>query len=60
MSNIPTDLRFASTHEWVRPEGNNIFTIGISDHAQELLGDMVFVELPDVGAVVGAGSGRVC
>ncbi|MEP7704933.1 glycine cleavage system protein GcvH [Paraglaciecola sp. 25GB23A] len=55
MSNIPTDLRFASTHEWVRPEGNNIFTIGISDHAQELLGDMVFVELPDVGAVVGAG-----
>jgi glycine cleavage system H protein len=55
MSNIPTDLRFASTHEWVRPEGDNIFTIGISDHAQELLGDMVFVELPDVGAVVGAG-----
>lgn len=55
MSNIPTDLRFASTHEWVRPEGDNIFTVGISDHAQELLGDMVFVELPDVGAVVGAG-----
>lgn len=55
MSNIPTDLRFASTHEWVRPEGGNIFTVGISDHAQELLGDMVFVELPDVGAVVGAG-----
>ena len=55
MSNIPTDLRFASTHEWVRPEGDGIFTVGISDHAQELLGDMVFVELPDVGAGVGAG-----
>jgi glycine cleavage system H protein len=55
MSNIPTDLRFASTHEWVRPEGNGVFTVGISDHAQELLGDMVFVELPDVGATVGAG-----
>ncbi|MDP5032204.1 MAG: glycine cleavage system protein GcvH [Paraglaciecola sp.] len=55
MSNIPTDLRFASTHEWVRHEGGNIYTVGISDHAQELLGDMVFVELPDVGAVVGAG-----
>ncbi|KXI28378.1 glycine cleavage system protein GcvH [Paraglaciecola hydrolytica] len=55
MSNIPTDLRFASTHEWVRPDGDGIFTVGISDHAQELLGDMVFVELPDVGAGVGAG-----
>lgn len=55
MSNIPTDLRFASTHEWVRHEGDGIYTVGISDHAQELLGDMVFVELPDVGAGVGAG-----
>ena len=55
MSNIPSDLRFASTHEWVRAEGDGIFTVGISDHAQELLGDMVFVELPDVGAGVGAG-----
>ena len=55
MSNIPTDLRFASTHEWVRSEGDGIFTVGISDHAQELLGDMVFVELPEVGAAVGAG-----
>ncbi|MEP1449278.1 MAG: glycine cleavage system protein GcvH [Paraglaciecola sp.] len=55
MSNIPADLRFASTHEWVRPEGDGVFTIGISDHAQQLLGDMVFVELPDVGAEVGTG-----
>ncbi|MGJ8680244.1 glycine cleavage system protein GcvH [Paraglaciecola sp.] len=55
MSNIPTDLRYASTHEWVRPEGEGVFTVGISEHAQELLGDMVFVELPDVGAEVGVG-----
>ena len=55
MSNIPADLRYAATHEWVRPEGNGIFTVGISEHAQELLGDMVFVELPDVGATVSAG-----
>ncbi len=55
MSNIPADLRYASTHEWVRPEGGGVFTIGISDHAQQLLGDMVFVELPDVGAHVGTG-----
>ncbi|MBU3003172.1 glycine cleavage system protein GcvH [Paraglaciecola arctica] len=55
MSNIPADLRFASTHEWVRPDGEGVFTIGISDHAQQLLGDMVFVELPDIGAEVGTG-----
>jgi|TARA_R110002124_G_scaffold126966_1_gene286830 glycine cleavage system H protein len=55
MSNIPSDLRYATTHEWVRPEGDGTFTVGISEHAQELLGDMVFVELPDVGATVSAG-----
>ena len=55
MSNIPADLRYASSHEWVRPEGGGVFTIGISDHAQQLLGDMVFVELPNVGAQVGTG-----
>lgn len=55
MSNIPAELRYANTHEWVRPEGDNVFTIGITEHAQELLGDMVFVELPDVGDEVGAG-----
>jgi glycine cleavage system H protein len=55
MSNIPAELRYASTHEWVRPEGNGVFTVGISDHAQALLGDMVFIELPDVGAEVGSG-----
>lgn len=55
MSNIPSELRYATTHEWVRPEGDGTFTVGISDHAQELLGDMVFVELPDVGDKVNAG-----
>ena len=55
MSNIPTDLRYATTHEWVRPEGDGVFTVGISDHAQDLLGDMVFVELPDVGDAVSTG-----
>lgn len=55
MSNFPADLRYASTHEWVRPEGDGVFTIGISDHAQQLLGDMVFVELPDIDAEVGTG-----
>ncbi|MGS2719793.1 glycine cleavage system protein GcvH [Paraglaciecola aestuariivivens] len=55
MSNIPADLRYASTHEWVRPEGDGVFTVGISDHAQALLGDMVFVELPDVGDEIAAG-----
>lgn len=55
MSNIPKELRYASTHEWVRPEGNGVFTVGITEHAQELLGDMVFVELPDVGDEIAAG-----
>lgn len=55
MSNIPTELRYASTHEWVRNEGDGTYTVGISEHAQELLGDMVFVELPDVGDAVSAG-----
>lgn len=55
MSNIPSELRYASSHEWVRNEGNNIVTIGITEHAQELLGDMVFVELPEVGDTISTG-----
>ena len=55
MSNIPKELKYASTHEWVRNDGDGIFTVGITEHAQDLLGDMVFVELPDVGAYVAAG-----
>ena len=46
MSNIPADLKYASTHEWVRDEGDGTFTIGITEHARPL-GDMVFVELPE-------------
>ena len=49
MSNIPQELKYAKSHEWVRNEGDGTVTIGITDHAQELLGDMVFVELPEVG-----------
>ena len=55
MSNIPSDLKYASSHEWVRNEGDGTFTVGISEHAQELLGDLVFVELPEVGDAVDAG-----
>ncbi|CAB0151882.1 Glycine cleavage system H protein [Pseudidiomarina piscicola] len=55
MSSIPKELKYASTHEWVRNDGDGIYTVGISEHAQGLLGDMVFVELPEVGDVVAAG-----
>ena len=50
MSNIPSELKYTSSHEWIRPEGDNEYTIGITEHAQDQLGDMVFVELPEVGA----------
>lgn len=55
MSNIPSNLRFAKSHEWVLDNGDGTVTVGISDHAQELLGDVVFVELPEVGREVNAG-----
>ncbi len=55
MSNVPTELKYASSHEWVRAEGNGVYTVGITEHAQELLGDMVFVDLPEVGRSVVAG-----
>ena len=55
MSNIPSELRYAESHEWVRPEGDNVYTVGISDHAQALLGDMVFIDLPDVGDTIDLG-----
>lgn len=55
MSNIPADLRYAESHEWARLEADGSVTVGISDHAQEALGDVVFVELPEVGKAVGAG-----
>jgi len=56
MSNIPADLLFTDSHEWVHDEGDETVTIGISDHAQELLGDLVYVELPEVGDNVDRGS----
>ncbi len=49
MSNIPADLRYARSHEWLRTLSNGNVEVGISDHAQEALGDLVFVQLPDVG-----------
>jgi glycine cleavage system H protein len=55
MSDIPAELKYSKDHEWVRVEGDNIATVGITEHAQELLGDMVYVELPDVGATLSAG-----
>ncbi|WP_426415070.1 glycine cleavage system protein GcvH [Aestuariirhabdus sp. LZHN29] len=50
MSNIPSELRYVSSHEWIRIEADGTAVIGITEHAQELLGDVVFVELPEVGA----------
>ena len=49
MADIPSNLKFLETHEWARAEEDGTVTVGISDHAQELLGDIVFVELPEVG-----------
>ncbi|KEI69759.1 glycine cleavage system protein GcvH [Endozoicomonas elysicola] len=55
MSNIPSELRYLRSHEWVRLEEDGTVTIGITDHAQESLGDVVFVELPEPSTVLGAG-----
>ena len=52
---IPTDLKYTASHEWVRLEADGSVTIGITDHAQELLGDMVFIENPTVGRNLAAG-----
>ncbi|MEM6160409.1 glycine cleavage system protein GcvH [Erwinia sp. P6884] len=49
MSNVPNELKYRESHEWVRKEADGTCTVGITEHAQELLGDMVFVDLPDVG-----------
>ena len=55
MSNVPSDLLYTKSHEWVRREDDGTVTIGITDHAQELLGDLVFVETPEVGGNFDAG-----
>lgn len=52
---IPATLRYTESHEWIRKEPDNTLTIGITDHAQEALGDIVFLELPEAGRVVKAG-----
>lgn len=54
--NVPIDLRYTSSHEWIRLEGDTA-TIGITDHAQSELGDIVFVDLPNVGLAVNSGQG---
>jgi len=56
MSEVPSELRYTKSHEWVRDEGDGTVTIGITDHAQALLGDLVFVELPEPGTEVSAGT----
>ncbi len=53
--NIPPSLKYTKSHEWVRLEADGSVTIGITDHAQELLGDLVFVELPEIGKELAAG-----
>lgn len=55
MSNVPTDLKYLDTHEWVRVEADGTVTVGITDFAQEQLGDVVFIELPEVGMEVEVG-----
>jgi glycine cleavage system H protein len=54
MSNIPTELKYVESHEWLRKEADGTITVGITDFAQAALGDVVFIELPEVGAEVEA------
>jgi glycine cleavage system H protein len=55
MSDIPSELRYSESHEWVGEEDEGVVRVGITDHAQAQLGDLVFVELPEVGSSVGQG-----
>ena len=55
MSEVPSELKYTKSHEWLRLEDDGLVTVGISDHAQELLGDLVFVELPEAGLEFVAG-----
>ncbi|MBN8411172.1 glycine cleavage system protein GcvH [Halomonas denitrificans] len=55
MSSIPANLRYVDSHEWIQDNGDGTVTIGITDHAQESLGDVVFVDLPDVGSSLSKG-----
>ena len=56
MSELPTELKYASSHEWARLESDGTIVVGITDHAQEALGDVVYVELPEVGSTIDAGA----
>ena len=55
MSNVPSNLKYTKSHEWVRVEADGTLTIGVTDHAQEALGDIVFLELPESGRTLNAG-----
>ena len=55
MSEVPSELKYTESHEWLRVEDDGLVTVGITDHAQELLGDLVFVELPETDAEFSAG-----
>ncbi len=55
MSNVPQELKYTKSHEWVLAGDDGLVTIGITDHAQELLGDMVFIELPEIDKELGVG-----
>lgn len=56
MSDFPNDVRYAKTHEWIRLEDDGTALVGISDHAQDAMGDLVYVQLPETGVQVAAGS----
>ncbi|MDC1211181.1 glycine cleavage system protein GcvH [Porticoccaceae bacterium] len=56
MSDFPAELKYASSHEWTRLESDGSVVVGITDHAQDALGDVVYIELPEVGAHIDAGS----
>ena len=55
MSDVPNELKYVASHEWIRVEDDGTVTVGVTDHAQDLLGDVVFVELPGVGVELSAG-----
>jgi glycine cleavage system H protein len=55
MSNVPADLKYTEEHEWLRSEADGVMTVGITDHAQSTLGDIVYLELPELGKTVAAG-----
>ncbi|GGO87729.1 glycine cleavage system H protein [Marinobacterium nitratireducens] len=55
MSDVPNELKYVASHEWIRVESDGTVTVGVTDHAQDLLGDVVFVELPGAGTELSAG-----